>query len=95
MPVITIDMAAVTKEKKAALVRTLTRNASEITGIAEEKFIVLINELERGGHPVPRPPCRRRAGRGDHRHAGAGALSQELHVQAERYLLCSGADLIA
>lgn len=47
MPVITIDMAAVTKEKKAQLVRVLTRNASEITGIAEDKFIVLINELER------------------------------------------------
>ena len=47
MPVITIDMSTVTKEKKAQLVATLTRNASEITGIPEEKFIVLINELER------------------------------------------------
>lgn len=47
MPVITINMAALTREKKAELVRTLTRNASEITGIAAEKFIVLINELER------------------------------------------------
>ena len=47
MPVITIDMAAVTKEKKAQLVQVLTRDASEITGIAEDKFIVLINELER------------------------------------------------
>ncbi len=47
MPVITIDMAAVSREKKAELVRTLTSKASEITGIAEEKFIVLINELER------------------------------------------------
>jgi 4-oxalocrotonate tautomerase len=47
MPVITIDMGALTRDKKAELVRTLTRNASEITGIAEEKFIVLINELER------------------------------------------------
>jgi len=47
MPVITIDTAALTREKKAHLVQVLTRNASEITGIAAEKFIVLINELER------------------------------------------------
>lgn len=47
MPVITIDLAAVTKGKKAQLVRILTRDASEITGIPEDKFIVLINELER------------------------------------------------
>lgn len=47
MPVITLDMAALTKEKKAALVETLTRDASEITGIPREKFIVLINELDR------------------------------------------------
>jgi 4-oxalocrotonate tautomerase len=47
MPVITLDMAAVSKEKKAELVKTLTRDASEITGIPQDKFIVLINELER------------------------------------------------
>lgn len=47
MPVITIDLSAVTLEKKAQLVQTLTRNASEITGIPQDKFIVLINELER------------------------------------------------
>lgn len=47
MPVITLDLAALTKEKKAALVETLTRDASEITGIPREKFIVLINELDR------------------------------------------------
>ena len=47
MPVITIDTAALSKEKKEQLVSTLTRNASEITGIAPDKFIVLINELER------------------------------------------------
>ena len=35
MPVITIDMAAVSREKKAELVRTLTSKASEITGIGE------------------------------------------------------------
>ncbi len=43
MPVITIDTAALTREKKERLVEALTRNASEITGIAPEKFIVLIN----------------------------------------------------
>lgn len=47
MPVITLDMAALTREKKEQLVQTLTRDASEITGIPPEKFIVLINELER------------------------------------------------
>lgn len=47
MPVITLDTAALTKEKKAELVETLTRDASEITGIPKEKFIVLINELDR------------------------------------------------
>ncbi len=47
MPVITLDMAAVTREKKELLVQALTREASEITGIPREKFIVLINELDR------------------------------------------------
>ncbi len=47
MPVITLDIAALTKEKKEQLVETLTRDASEITGIPREKFIVLINELDR------------------------------------------------
>ena len=47
MPVITLDTAALTKEKKAALVETLTRDASDITGIPREKFSVLINELDR------------------------------------------------
>jgi 4-oxalocrotonate tautomerase len=47
MPVITLDMAALTREKKLQLVETLTRDASEITGIPKDKFIVLINELER------------------------------------------------
>ena len=47
MPVITLDIAALTREKKEQLVQTLTSDASEITGIPPEKFIVLINELER------------------------------------------------
>ncbi|HEX9080436.1 MAG TPA: 4-oxalocrotonate tautomerase DmpI [Desulfuromonadaceae bacterium] len=47
MPVITIDIGTITKEKKAALAKELTARASEITGIPGEKFIVLIRELER------------------------------------------------
>jgi 4-oxalocrotonate tautomerase len=47
MPVITVDLSAISKEKKAHLVRNLSREASDITGIPQEKFIVLINELER------------------------------------------------
>ncbi len=47
MPVITIDLAMLPREKKAQLVQTLTQSASEITGIPQDKFIVLINELER------------------------------------------------
>lgn len=35
------------KENKAELVRELTAKASEVTKIPADKFIVLINELER------------------------------------------------
>jgi 4-oxalocrotonate tautomerase len=47
MPVITIDIGTLNKEKKAALVSKLTAMASEVTQIPAEKFIVLINEMER------------------------------------------------
>jgi 4-oxalocrotonate tautomerase len=47
MPVITIDISKVPKETKAKLAKELTVKASEITGIPGDKFIVLINELER------------------------------------------------
>jgi 4-oxalocrotonate tautomerase len=47
MPVITIDISTISKEKKAALVKELTSKASEVTQIPEEKFVVLINEMER------------------------------------------------
>ena len=47
MPVITIDISTISREKKAALAKELTVKASEITGIPGEKFIVLIKELER------------------------------------------------
>jgi 4-oxalocrotonate tautomerase len=47
MPVITIDIGNLDKEKKVKLVRELTAKASEVTQIPAEKFIVLINEMER------------------------------------------------
>jgi 4-oxalocrotonate tautomerase len=47
MPVITIDIGITSLEKKAALVKELTTKASEITQIPEDKFVVLINEMER------------------------------------------------
>ncbi len=47
MPILTLDIGAITKEKKAQLVQTLTRDASEITGIPADKFVVLIKELDR------------------------------------------------
>jgi 4-oxalocrotonate tautomerase len=47
MPVITIDIGRIDKEKKTALVRELTLKASEVTQIPADKFIVLINEMER------------------------------------------------
>jgi 4-oxalocrotonate tautomerase len=47
MPVITIDIGSIDKEKKAALVKELTAKASEVTQIPVDKFIVLINEMER------------------------------------------------
>jgi len=47
MPVITIDIGTMDKEKKATLVKELTAKASEVTQIPADKFIVLINEMER------------------------------------------------
>jgi 4-oxalocrotonate tautomerase len=48
MPVITIDLGILeTREKKAALVAAVTEAASSTTNIPAEKFIVLVNELER------------------------------------------------
>ncbi len=47
MPVITVDISTIPGEKKVLLAKELTAKASEITGIAAEKFIVLIKELER------------------------------------------------
>ncbi len=47
MPVITIDIGKLDKDKKERLVRELTAKASEATQIPADKFIVLINEMER------------------------------------------------
>jgi len=47
MPVITIAIGKLDREKKEGLVQELTVKASEVTGIPAEKFIVLINEMER------------------------------------------------
>ncbi|UFS70065.1 tautomerase family protein [Geomonas sp. RF6] len=48
MPVITVDIGMLdSSEKKAELVKSLTSAASAATKIPEEKFIVLIKELER------------------------------------------------
>jgi len=47
MPVITVDISNLSNEKKAGLVKELTAKASEVTQIPAEKFIVLINEMER------------------------------------------------
>jgi len=48
MPVITVDMGIMeSKEKKGELVKALTEAASSVTQIPADKFIVLINELER------------------------------------------------
>ena len=48
MPVITINIGKLeTREAKAELVTALTAAASSATKIPENKFIVLINEMER------------------------------------------------
>jgi 4-oxalocrotonate tautomerase len=47
MPVITVDIGKLDREKKEGLVRELTARASEVTRIPADKFIVLINEMER------------------------------------------------
>lgn len=48
MPVITIDLGIIeSKEKKGQLVQAVTEAASSVTQIPADKFIVLINELER------------------------------------------------
>ncbi|MBR3476556.1 MAG: 4-oxalocrotonate tautomerase family protein [Candidatus Methanomethylophilaceae archaeon] len=47
MPSITLDIAPLTKEKKAQLAREFTESASRITGIDQNAFYVFINEFPR------------------------------------------------
>ena len=44
MPVITIEASAMSKEKKAALVKEMVASASRILEIPEEAFVTLIRE---------------------------------------------------
>lgn len=48
MPVITVDLAVLPdRGVKENLVKSLTSAASQSTGIPEDKFIVLLNEMPR------------------------------------------------
>ncbi len=45
MPVITLEIGPISKEKKAQLIKRYTEVSSEVTGIPERAFIVLIHEI--------------------------------------------------
>ncbi|WP_409421340.1 4-oxalocrotonate tautomerase family protein [Pseudaeromonas sp. ZJS20] len=47
MPVINIDLGLgqANEEQKKQLIERFTRDAVEVTGIAVDKFVILINEL--------------------------------------------------
>ena len=47
MPSITFDIAPLTKEQKAQIVKEFTESASRITGIDAKAFYVFINEYPR------------------------------------------------
>jgi 4-oxalocrotonate tautomerase len=47
MPVIKVDCSFLDIEKKEKLIKALTETASDIMGIRESAYIVLINELGR------------------------------------------------
>ena len=60
MPVITIDLWAVSPETKAELIGRLTKTASEITRLPEAAFFVYIREYPTdaigiGGTPLSQP----------------------------------------
>ncbi len=44
MPVITLEISSLEKEKKRELIKGFTKTASQITGIPERAFIVTIHE---------------------------------------------------
>ncbi|HWR40051.1 MAG TPA: 4-oxalocrotonate tautomerase DmpI [Patescibacteria group bacterium] len=69
MPVITIETGNVSREKKQALIERLTKASSEILGIPEQSFVVLINEYEddnigTGGEVLTAVKARRMAAKG-------------------------------
>ncbi len=45
MPVITIDTPPLTKEQKAALVKSFSESASKIIGLPVDAMVVLIREM--------------------------------------------------
>lgn len=46
MPVIKVEIAKQTKEKKKEMIEKLTNVMNEITGIPPESFVVYINEYD-------------------------------------------------
>ncbi|HCY70328.1 MAG TPA: 4-oxalocrotonate tautomerase [Bacteroides cellulosilyticus] len=44
MPVITLELAKMSKDKKAELVEKVTKTVAEISGIPEQAFYVFIKE---------------------------------------------------
>lgn len=46
MPVVKVEISKTTKEKKAEMIKRLTKTMSEITNIPEQAFTVYINEYE-------------------------------------------------
>ena len=46
MPVITVEAARMSKEKKAELVEKMVSVASEVMGIPEEAYVTIIKENE-------------------------------------------------
>lgn len=47
MPAITVEFQKTTKEKKAELVKALTKAASEVLDIPEQGWYVFIHEMEK------------------------------------------------
>lgn len=48
MPIVTFEGGLLPQEKKTELIARFTEAAAAVTGIPEEKFIVLVRELEDG-----------------------------------------------
>ncbi len=47
MPVIRVDCSDMDIEKKEKLIKSLTQTASDIMGIPESAYVVLLNELSK------------------------------------------------